>query len=57
MGTRLKHNQEDGGSFIEGDVPLIKGASLKVTICEGDVNFSKVKVGSERLFLQFPFFK
>lgn len=44
MGTRLKVNQEDGGSIVEADVPFIKGASLKFTGCGGDVNFTAVKV-------------
>ena len=57
MGMLVKVNQEDGGSLIEGDVPFIKGTSLKFTGCGGGVDFSKIKVGLECLFLQFTSLK
>ena len=44
MGTRLKVNQEDGGSVVEADVPFTKGATLMFKGCGGDVRYLEVKV-------------
>lgn len=45
LGKKLKVNQEDGGSVEGGEVPFVKGATLKFTGCGGDVRFGEVKVG------------
>lgn len=44
MGTRLKVNEQDGGSVDETEIPYVKGASLKFTGCDGDLKFGEVKV-------------
>ena len=44
MGTRLKVNQDDGGSVVEADIPFTKGASLKFNGCDGNLKFSDIKV-------------
>lgn len=61
MGTRLKVNEENGGSVDESEIPYVKGASLKFTGCDGDVRFAEVKVldylFSFETFLNKTFFR
>jgi len=47
MGNKIKvHEEEDGGSVKEEDVPLVKGASLKFEGCGEGMSFDDIKVGS-----------
>lgn len=44
MGSKLRVNEEDGGSVKADDVPHVKGSTLKFTGCGGDVFFKDIKV-------------
>ena len=46
MGTKLRVQEENGGSVKSEDVPYIKGATLKFTGCGGNVNFRDIKVST-----------
>ncbi|KAF8513526.1 hypothetical protein JB92DRAFT_3083175 [Gautieria morchelliformis] len=55
MGTRLKVNQEDGGSVAESEVPFTKGASLQFRGCGGNVLYAEVKAPLKDHFKKPPF--
>jgi lupus La protein len=44
MGSKIRVQEEDGGSVKTEDVPYVKGATLKFTGCGGDANFTEMKV-------------
>lgn len=44
MGTKIRVQEEDGGSVKNENVPYIKGATMKFTGCGGDANFTEMKV-------------
>jgi lupus La protein len=44
MGSKIRVQEEDGGSVKSENVPYIKGATMKFTGCGGDANFSEMKV-------------
>jgi lupus La protein len=48
MGTRLRVQEENGGSVKSEDVPYVKGSTLKFTGCGGNVSFKDIKVSACR---------
>jgi lupus La protein len=44
MGTKIRVQEDDGGSVKSENVPYIKGATMKFTGCGGDANFTEMKV-------------
>jgi lupus La protein len=44
MGSKIRVQEEDGGSVKSEEIPYIKGATLKFTGCGGDANFTEMKV-------------
>lgn len=45
MGSKIRVYDDEGEGYVKaGDVPYVKGATLKFTGCGGDANFTEMKV-------------
>ncbi|KAJ8581102.1 hypothetical protein M405DRAFT_833096 [Rhizopogon salebrosus TDB-379] len=55
MGSKIRVQEEDGGSVKTEDVPYVKGATLKFTGCGGDANFTEMKNPLRERFARVPY--
>lgn len=55
MGTKIRVQEEDGGSVKSENVPYIKGATMKFTGCGGDANFTEMKTPLRERFARVPY--
>ncbi|OJA15769.1 hypothetical protein AZE42_10620, partial [Rhizopogon vesiculosus] len=55
MGSKIRVQEEDGGSVKTEEVPYIKGATLKFTGCGGDANFTEMKDPLRERFARVPY--
>lgn len=55
MGTKIRVQEEDGGSVKNENVPYIKGATMKFTGCGGDANFTEMKTPLRERFARVPY--
>lgn len=55
MGTKIRVQEEDGGSVKSENVPYIKGATMKFTGCGGDASFTEMKTPLRERFARVPY--
>lgn len=55
MGSKIRVQEEDGGSVKSENVPYIKGATMKFTGCGGDANFTEMKTPLRERFARVPY--